>query len=189
MTSIVLGTAANDTLNGSAASDIIQGYAGNDLIISGDGNDVLSGGDGQDNLKGGLGADVHDGGAGNDWANYFWTTNGVLSTEGVTATARRHDTGNTGSNILDGGEGNDVLTAATATTRSWRRRHRCGGVRRQARNYSVCDSAAAETVTLADQRAGSPDGIDAVTGVEVFQFADGPIAARRTSTALPPTPA
>ena len=190
VTSIVLGTAANDTLNGSAASDIIQGYAGNDLIVSGDGNDVLSGGDGQDNLKGGLGADVHDGGAGNDWANYFWTTNGVLSTEGVTADLAdpsrntgmaAGDTyisiewlfgtqvndvlsGDAGSNNIHGHDGNDVIAGRGGNDTVYGGAGTdvavFGGKRS---DYLISYDSASSTYTFVDQRAGSPDGTDTTT--------------------------
>ena len=34
------------------------------------------------------------------------------------------------------------------------------------------------TYTVVDQRAGSPDGTETITGVENFQFADGAVASR-----------
>ena len=43
-------------------------------------------------------------------------------------------------------------------------------------NYRIGYNAATQTFTVADQRAGTPDGTDTITGVENFQFADGVVA-------------
>ena len=42
-------------------------------------------------------------------------------------------------------------------------------------NYAVSYNAGTQTITLTDQRGGTPDGVDTITGMEFFQFADGTI--------------
>src|SRR5262249_37000512 len=51
-------------------------------------------------------------------------------------------------------------------------------------DYLITYNASTQTYTIADQRAGSPDGTDTVTNVENFQFADGTV----TSASLIDTP-
>ena len=45
-------------------------------------------------------------------------------------------------------------------------------------NYRIGWNSATQTFTVADQRAGAPDGTDTITGVENFQFADGTLRVR-----------
>ena len=91
LTSIILGTAAGETLDGAAGSDTIFGQGGDDIIIGGrdslpsrdinntiavadlddqtesdDGDDTLYGGAGNDSIFGGAGNDILDGGDGDD---------------------------------------------------------------------------------------------------------------------------
>ncbi len=64
--SLVVGTAAGETLNGGPGNDTLQGQAGDDTLNGGDGDDVLDGGAGNDQLNGGAGQDTLIGGPGND---------------------------------------------------------------------------------------------------------------------------
>src|SRR5262249_53816829 len=64
--SIVTGTAGNDTLSTGAGDDTVDAGAGDDIVDGGPGNDVLYGGDGNDTLTGGPGDDQLLGGAGTD---------------------------------------------------------------------------------------------------------------------------
>ena len=92
-------------------------------------------------------------------------------------------TGSSGANVLTGGSANDTLNggggndtidggAGTGDTVVF------SGTRA---NYTIALSGA--TYTIADNRSGSPDGTDTVTGVENFQFSDG----TRTASQLNPT--
>jgi serralysin len=85
--------------------------------------------------------------------------------------------GNAIANVLNGGSGNDTITGgggndtivggAGADTAVY------SGNRA---NYTFAYNAGTQAFTISDQRSGSPDGIDNVSGVEYFQFADGTFA-------------
>ena len=49
-------------------------------------------------------------------------------------------------------------------------------------DYLISYNAATQTFTVTDQRGGSPEGTDTVTGVENFQFADGVLASSTIAT-------
>jgi len=66
ISSLLIASEFNDTINGGTGNDTIDGGAGNDSISGGAGNDSLSGGTGNDTLNGGTGIDTLIGGAGND---------------------------------------------------------------------------------------------------------------------------
>jgi Ca2+-binding RTX toxin-like protein len=106
--------------------DTIYGNAGNDTIHARGGNDILIGG---------AGADMLFGGAGNDTASYEKSNDGVhvslmtgiatgghaegdtlIDIENLTGSSRA-DTleGDSGDNVLSGGEGNDTLSYEHAT--------------------------------------------------------------------------
>src|SRR5258705_3427783 len=74
-------------------------------------------------------------------------------------------TGGAGVDTLTGGGGNDAIIGGSGTDTAV-----FSGTRA---TYLVTYNAATQTYTVADQRAGSPDGTDTVTGVENFRFADG----------------
>jgi serralysin len=58
VSTIINGTAGNETLNGGRNNEIIKGFAGNDVLNGNRGSDVLIGGTGNDQLNGGNGNDV-----------------------------------------------------------------------------------------------------------------------------------
>jgi hypothetical protein len=73
-------------------------------------------------------------------------------------------TGNGGNDTLNGGAGNDTLDGGTGTdTAVYSGNHT---------QYQIALSANG-SISLLDQRSGSPDGLDIVSNVENFQFADG----------------
>ncbi len=93
-TSLLAGTAGNDTLNASAntGATFISGGAGNDVITGGSGNDHLIGGSGKDTISGGAGNDLIDpgsgsatltGGAGNDVFHWELADHGTAGTPSV----------------------------------------------------------------------------------------------------------
>ncbi|SFV19252.1 M10 family metallopeptidase, partial [Bradyrhizobium arachidis] len=83
--------------------------------------------------------------------------------------------GNAIANVLKGGGGNDTINGGSGTDTAVYSGNRA--------NYIVSYNASTQTFLISDQRAGSPDGIDSVTGVEYFQFADRTIA---SSSVIPP---
>ncbi|WBL76492.1 FG-GAP-like repeat-containing protein [Bradyrhizobium xenonodulans] len=103
--------------------------------------------------------------------------------------------GNAIANVLNGGSGNDTLTGGGGSDTI------IGGTGTDTAvfsgneaNYIIVYNSAAQTFTIADQRSGTPDGTDTITGVEYFQFADGTVtnatlaaafAARHTATREP----
>jgi serralysin len=209
------GGALDDTISGLAGADTLYGNAGTDYLDGGTGNDKLYGGEGNDVLVGGAGGDRLDGGAGTDTASYATATSAVVanlsstsknkgdayrdsytSVENLTGSdfadtlngngsanrltggaggdrlygAGGNDilVGGSGSDYLDGGTGTDTaVLAATSVDYSW-----------------VKNSDGSWTIT--DLRAGSPDGMDKLVGIEVLQFSDGQVPLG-TSSSLGPT--
>ncbi|MBR0823535.1 M10 family metallopeptidase C-terminal domain-containing protein, partial [Bradyrhizobium liaoningense] len=85
--------------------------------------------------------------------------------------------GNAIANVLNGGAGNDTITGGGGNDII------IGGSGSDTAvysgseaNYLISYNASTQTFTITDQRSGSPDGTDTVTGAENFQFADGKIA-------------
>ncbi|MBW7961146.1 M10 family metallopeptidase C-terminal domain-containing protein, partial [Bradyrhizobium sp. BR 10261] len=76
--------------------------------------------------------------------------------------------GGGGSDTITGGGGNDTIDGGPGTdTAVYSGREA---------DYNVSYNSASQTFTIADHRAGSPDGTDTVTNVEYFQFSDGVVA-------------
>jgi Ca2+-binding RTX toxin-like protein len=93
-TSIINGTANDDTLIGTVERDHLYGRPGNDILIGRAGNDRLKGGLGNDTVYGGFGSDQLWGGSGDD----------IL-------------VGGFGNDLLVGGTGNDTLTGGAGYDR------------------------------------------------------------------------
>ena len=118
-------TAGNDTYTGDDAVDSVDGLAGNDILQGMGGDDLLVGGAGDDTLDGGQGS--------RDRASYAAATSGVtvslaqtgpqavgaglgmdtlIGIEDLTGSAWGDTlTGDTGNNVIDGGDGDDFLDA------------------------------------------------------------------------------
>ncbi|MGB8402320.1 M10 family metallopeptidase C-terminal domain-containing protein [Bradyrhizobium sp.] len=96
-------------------------------------------------------------------------------------------TGNAIANVLNGGGGDDVLIGGggndTLIGGSGNDTAVFSGNRA---NYLITYNAATQTFTLVDQRTGSPDGTDTVTGAENFQFADMTVASPSLAPNTPP---
>jgi Ca2+-binding RTX toxin-like protein len=174
------GDNGNDTLFGGERIDQLFGGANNDVLYGGFGGDGLFGEDGDDVLYGDdpgqSGGDNLDGGAGAD------TIFGVGGNDEIV--------GGAGGDIIDGGDGLDFIEGGTGADRL------IGG----AENDTIDGDADIDTavfsgaradylvtfnadgsLTIADQRAGAPDGVDSVRQVEFFEFADGTFAASELS--------
>ena len=126
------GGTEDDIIDAGNGTDTIYGRAGNDTIIGDDGNDIIDGGSGDDLLEGGNDDDIIDGGDGTDTVTYenaalsvtLDLSTGVVSSDGYgdadtlanienVIGSDQDDTltGNTDSNIFEGGLGNDALNA------------------------------------------------------------------------------
>jgi Ca2+-binding RTX toxin-like protein len=194
---IITGTAGNDTLTGSPVANsgqIIFGLGGNDTLTAGTGgNTTLDGGDGDDTLRDAGAAaaasiiDTMIGGAGNDIyvvtrANDVITeqSNGGTDTArtnlrtyvlpdnvenlvytaalGITATLNALPntfSGFDGTSVVNGGDGVDTALFTG-----------------QLAQYTVTANPNG-SITLTDNRAGSPDGTTTFTNFELFQFSNG----------------
>ena len=77
--------------------------------------------------------------------------------------------GGGGNDTMTGGGGNDTIIGGAGTDTAVYSGNRA--------NYAITYDATHSDLTVVDQRSGSPDGTDTVTGVENFQFADSAVAA------------
>jgi Ca2+-binding RTX toxin-like protein len=204
------GGADNDTLRGEAGDDTLNGDDGADTLDAGTGNDAVNGGAGNDILIGSAGGDALDGGEGIDTADYSRAASGVVvnlgnaalnngdatgdtyaSIENVTgsvhadslagdALANRIE-GGSGDDTIEGGGGNDIIEGGDGA----------GDVAIYTGNRAdYLASTVGGQLILADQRTGLADGTDTITGVEIFRFADGDVAASSfaaPSLAIAPT--
>lgn len=95
--------------------------------------------------------------------------------------------GNVIANILNGGSGNDTITGGggndTITGGSGADTAVYSG---NAASYAISYNLATQTFTLIDQRSGSPDGTDTVTGMENFRFADNVISSDTLANQVTP---
>src|SRR5262245_63314915 len=184
----IYGTAFDDFLEGNDLPNTILGGGGDNVIRGLGGDDWLGGGAGSDTFYPGEGNDRVFGGAGIDYVRYDDSPVGVVVGPGgdvlqdieviigssfadrLTGTSGAEEidagggdddlTGGGGNDSLDGGEGND--RAFFAGSRS---------------DYLITFDPATDTYTVADLRAGSPDGADQVRNVETVVFADGVVPA------------
>ncbi|HEY0838525.1 MAG TPA: FG-GAP-like repeat-containing protein [Azospirillum sp.] len=120
---------------------------GNDTVVGGQGNDEIRGGDGNDSLVGGAGNDALHGGDDNDTL-----------------------VGGEGADVLEGGDGRDLLSGGSGNdTLSGGEGHDTAVYSGARADYLVSQSYFRTTIT---HRNGGSDGVDVVTGVQSFRFAD-----------------
>ncbi|NBN77760.1 S8 family serine peptidase [Microvirga tunisiensis] len=176
-------------------TNTLRGNAGANVLTGGNGDDLLAGRDGADTLNGGSGL---------DWADYSESSAGVVVNLGITSgQAGGHAqgdilvsienlsgsafadtlTGDTNANTLIGGAGDDVLTGGRGNDRL------DGGAGADVAvftgrlvDYRITLNADG-TRTVADLRAGSPDGTDTVAGIETLRFTDGLLRLGAVATA------
>ncbi|MFC6656385.1 beta strand repeat-containing protein [Roseibium salinum] len=147
-------TSGDDYFEDTGVTELsIDAGAGNDEVYGGSGNNTIYGGDGEDFLMSGDGDDVLSGGADDD----------VL-------------VGGAGNDVLDGGQGDDFLIGLEGDDTI------DGGdgsdyvyYDANRSDYTITENGGVYTVV--DNRPGSPEGIDTVTNVERFAFADGIVLA------------
>jgi Ca2+-binding RTX toxin-like protein len=204
----IMGTPNADILIGGAGPDSIVGAAGDDSLDGGPGADTLVGGLGNDSY----GVDdtgdivIEDAGAGVDGvrASLSYTLSANVENLTLTGTAAINGagngldnaiTGNAGANALSGGAGADTLSGGDGLDTL------LGGAGNDSldgradqdsavytgafADYVIAYDAATDSFTLADRRAGAPDGTDTVRGVEDFVFADGAKTAQQLGRPIP----
>ncbi len=183
---LVLGRSSGDAIGW---MDYLQGTSGLDLIIGGDGDDTIDGGAGNDAMGGGAGIDTLS------FASITNLSSGVTVTLGddglgtATSSVSGSDifgefenvlggsgqdniTGNSEANVLDGGIGHDRLVGGGGNDTlkggdGYDRVVYSGN----ASDYTI--GMAGGSITVQDNRAGSPDGTDVIEGtVEQIRFND-----------------
>ncbi|MEY9427047.1 hypothetical protein ABH975_002362 [Bradyrhizobium ottawaense] len=192
----LVGTLGNDTVNGTSGADHLSGFAGNDSLYGLAGDDVLDGGAGADNLVGGAGNDtynvdnasdvvVENANDGNDAVRSSISYVLGANVENLTLTggASINGTGNALANVIVGNDGNNVLSGLGGSDTI------DGGAGTDTvvfsgnrANYSVAYNPTTKVFAISDLRSGSPDGVDSLSNVETFQFADGTVSAQTFAT-------
>src|SRR5262245_19644315 len=184
----IYGTAFDDFLEGNDVSNTILAGAGDDVIRGLGGNDWLSGGAGNDTFYPGEGNDTIYGGAGIDYVRYDESPVGVVVGPGgdvlgdieviIGSNFADHLTGTSGAEEIDAGGGDDELTGAggndTLDGGEGNDRAFFAGSRS---DYLITFDPATDTCTVADLRAGSPEGADQIRNVETVIFSDGVVPA------------
>jgi VCBS repeat-containing protein len=175
----ISGSAQADTITAGAGADTIVGFAGADTVNGGNGTDTLSlvgtsatlnaASDGQ--LSNVEVISLSNGGTLNlasqsegftittVWTGHAYTITGSSGADSIMG-AFANDT-------LNGGDGNDTINGNSATDTAI-----YSGVWT---DYTI--SNVSGTITLIDNRVGSPDGTDTVTNVESFTFSNGTFTA------------
>ncbi|PIF04924.1 MAG: hypothetical protein CSA86_00010 [Arcobacter sp.] len=191
----IRGDAGDDTLYGDAGDDRLRGGVGEDIIHGGEGNDIIKGGDdvdklygeaGADTIEGGAGADTIEGGEGNDTikggndADQLYGDAGNDTLRGGVGNDRLY--GGTGNDTLNGDAGNDIIDAGAGddTIRAGAGDDIIDGgagddtltLTGNLDDYTITRNAN-DSLTIADNRVGSPDGTDTVFNVETVRFANG----------------
>lgn len=87
--------------------------------------------------------------------------------------------GGAGNDTITGGGGNDTIDGGTGTDTAVYSGNRA--------NYGITYNASSQTFAFTDLRSGSPDGIDTITNVENFQFADGTLTSAALLSQLAPS--
>jgi Ca2+-binding RTX toxin-like protein len=177
------GTAGNDTLIGDDLADTLSGLGG---------DDTLDGRGGADSLIGGLGNDIYvvdnagdvvteNAGEGTDTvrttlASYTLQADvenlvGIaLTGQSLTGNALANAiTGGSGADTISGGAGNDTIVGGANSDKVLYASVRA--------DYLIVWSQVTQSFTVTDQRAGTPDGVDTVSGTELFQFSNGTVDA------------
>jgi Ca2+-binding RTX toxin-like protein len=171
----------NGTLNLGDGNDTANTNIGTDVIFGGGGDDEIHSGADEDRLAGGAGADILDGGADFDLADYSTSSAGVTidlgagtasggdaqgdtltSIEGLIGSA--HDdslTGDTGNNVFYASGGMDVVDGAAGTDTVY-----FSGL---ASDYTLSTDGSGNTV-VTDNRAGAPDGVTTLIGIETITY-------------------
>ncbi len=116
-------------------------------------DNTINGLGGNDRLFGGAGRDTIDGGVGDD---EIWGEGGddILNV-------------GSGNDVANGGAGNDTINGGSGDTST-------AVFSGRAEHYFATGSVS--SLTIVDNRSGSPDGTDTLTGIEFLRFSDGTIS-------------
>jgi Ca2+-binding RTX toxin-like protein len=183
---LVEGSGATSA-TGNGANNVIVGNSNDNLLHGGAGDDAFYGGTGNDSYYVDSQADAvieyEDAGidtvyASGSYALLTETENLVLvegsaaldgtgNWLGNTITGNAHAgvlSGGAGADLLAGGAGNDTIEGGAGIDTAVFSGNRA--------DYAIAYDGAAHSFTVTDLRATMPDGIDTVSGVEFFRFAD-----------------
>ena len=145
--------------NASNIDDVIHGTDNNDHINSRNGDDIIYGNEGDDILAGDRGDDYLDGGEGNDTLYGSWGSDTIVGGEGNDRVFAGVE-----DDIILGGAGNDNIRGGMGTDTAV--------FSGQSSDYTITHNNN-RTVTVEDNRDGSPDGTDTLRTTENIQFSDG----------------
>ena len=160
------GTLAVGLLTGSSPADLVGNTANNTLTGNGAAN-TIDGGDGNDTINGDAGADIVNGGAGND----------TINTGAASDTANGGDgddviLGDSGADTLTGDAGNDTMTGGSQNdTINGGASGADVDTARFTGNLGTISGSATLSVTSSD----SAEGTDAVSNVEIIDYADADV--------------
>ena len=131
----LIGAGGDDTVYGGDGNDFIDGGTGDDLAVGGTGSDLIAGFTGDDTLEGNVGADIVLGEEGDDLIKLGWGNDTNWLDEEVSVYGFEHGQlgddsvyggdGNdsiwdySGTNVLDGGAGDDVVSASDNQLAGW----------------------------------------------------------------------
>ena len=165
------GNHLDNTLIGNSGNNVLDGKAGNDVLVGGFGNDTYYV-DAADAV-----VENADGGSDTVNASLSYALNAhvenlnLLEAGAIDGSGNNLSNvivGNSANNVLSGGGGHDRIvggagsdTAAFSGSRS---------------DYLVAYNAPAHAFTVTDLRAGAPEGVDTVSGVEFLRFGGTTIA-------------
>jgi len=208
---VISGGDGNDDIAGNAGADQLYGGAGDDVIRA-DGDDtVVDGGEGSDRVivqgdgdfaidmaassvervDGGKGSDAIDASGMSDGVSQYGNAGDDVLTGGSGDDIQR---GGEGDDVISGGAGNDNIAGNAGDDRM------TGGagddriVGGDGNDTAVFSGNRADytiqklnnnTYRVTDNRDGSPDGVDRVSTVETFEFADQSISAENILNAPP----
>ena len=176
----LITTAGDTLLGGDSSAETISGNSVSGLAINSTGSFALFTAAG-DTLIGAAGAETITGSAGN--VTLHGTTNGDTLFGGASTHTLAGGAGNdfivagAGNDFLTGGGGNDYLDGGIGTDVAVYSGPRA--------DYSVTYNADG-SLTVADQRPGSPDGTDTDVNIERLQFSDGTVTIPASSSWVGP---
>ncbi len=173
--SVTSGSGADSVSSGSGDDNLNVGD-GNNTVSAGAGNDSITSGSGNDSIETGSGNNTVNAGAGNNTINTGDGNNTITSgggTDTVTtgSGADTIDTGG-GADSVDAGAGNDTIAAGGGNDTIE------GGTGQDRVVYTGLSTDYTFTehsdgsLTITDNRPGSPDGSDRISGVEEYTFTD-----------------
>ena len=168
---VLTGGSGNDTLRGNAGADQLRGGSGNDTLYADSSDTVIEGGLGSDTLhvEGSTGVSI-GAGAGIETA-YGNAGNDVFDGSDLTVAANFE--GGSGDDVLTGGTGDDVLTGGSGDDTL------IGGTGSDTAVYNDIQSAyrfGVDTNGLLTITNITTQATDTLSGIEMVQFSDGPIA-------------